>query len=220
VKISREDAEKHLRAGRPVAFYPDEGAPRTLDPPAGRRAGKRERVPLPAEDAEGQYLLLRDEKGALTRAGMEHAIRTGGAVMHDGDVIESVDDLPSEAELARGDERRTEQVRQSLDAQMAALAAQRAALDREEEEEEEEEEEPEGEGGPDEGAARAAAERRREARQRAAERRKAEQQRPGQPAPGQSAQPGAAGQPGQRAPAPQGQRPADGGAQGPATGGG
>lgn len=42
----------------------------------------------------------RDERGRLTRAGMENVIAGGGSVRHDGHFLYSLDDLPSEGELA------------------------------------------------------------------------------------------------------------------------
>jgi len=60
---------------------------------------------------------------------MEHALNMGGSVMLDGKLIEHRDDLPTEAELARGDERREAAVREALDAQIAQLMAQRQQLE-------------------------------------------------------------------------------------------
>lgn len=127
MKLTREQADAHLQAGRPVAFVPEQGPVRTLQVPEGGRRAVRTK--LPPEDEEGEFLLLRDEKGDLTRAGMEHVLREGGSVLLDGRQIEHLDDLPTEADLARGDERRTAAVREQLDRQMAELAAQRARLD-------------------------------------------------------------------------------------------
>jgi hypothetical protein len=129
MKINRQQAEQHLKEGRPVAFYPEEGPHRTLDPGAveGRRGSRN--VNLPGEDEAGQYLLVRDEKGNLTRAGMEHVLRSGGTVLLDGELLESAADLPSEADLAKGDAQRTAQVRQAIDNQIATLQQQRTQLE-------------------------------------------------------------------------------------------
>ena len=127
MKIDRKQAEEHVNAGRPVAFLAKDQPARTLQVPEGGKRATRAR--MPSEEEEGDYLLLRDEKGNLTRAGMEHALNTGGSVMLDGRLIEHRDDLPTEAELARGDERREAAVREALDAQIAQLMAQRQQLE-------------------------------------------------------------------------------------------
>lgn len=129
MKISREEAEQHLSAGRPVAFVPEGEQPaRTLQVPEGGRRAVRAK--LPGQDEPGEYVLLRDEKGNLTRAGMERVMSTGGTVLLDGKVIEHRDDLPTEEELARGDERRENLARQAIMDQMAALQGRLAQLDR------------------------------------------------------------------------------------------
>jgi hypothetical protein len=120
MKLTREQAEGHIQAGRSVAFRPKDGATRVIEKPASRK----EQAAMPPEDARGTYLLLRDDKGNLTRAGMVHAIESGGSVAVDGNLFESIDDLPTEADLAKGDRQRAEQVR-------AGLLAQREALDKE-----------------------------------------------------------------------------------------
>jgi hypothetical protein len=120
MKLTREQAEGHIQAGRSVAFRPKDGASRVIEKPVSRK----EQAAMPPEDAKGTYLLLRDDKGNLTRAGMVHAIESGGSVAVDGNLFESIDDLPSEADLAKGDRQRAEQVR-------AGLLAQREALDKE-----------------------------------------------------------------------------------------
>jgi len=127
MKIDRKQAEEHVNAGRPVAFLAKDQPARTLQVPEGGKRATRAR--MPAEEEEGDYLLLRDEKGNLTRAGMEHALNMGGSVMLDGKLIEHRDDLPTEAELAKGDERREAAVREALDAQIAQLMAQRQQLE-------------------------------------------------------------------------------------------
>lgn len=121
--INRQQAEQHLRAGRPVAFRARSAPPRTITPPGGRRAPE-----LPDEDVEGEYVLLRDEQGDLTHAGMEHVIAEGGSVMLNGTVIESVDDLPDEAQLVAGKQAQEEALARSLDSQIAELSARRARV--------------------------------------------------------------------------------------------
>ncbi len=59
---------------------------------------------------------------------MEAAIEEGGSVLYNGRIVASVDDLPSKAELARGDAEEEAAVAAEIDAQIAALEAQRAKL--------------------------------------------------------------------------------------------
>jgi hypothetical protein len=129
MKINRDEARQHLQAGRPVAFRTPDGQGRTLTLQFGRKAVQA----LPPEDVEGTYHLMRDEQGNLTRAGMEQVIREGGSVMHQGlalgEVIESIEDLPDEVDLVKGNERARKALAESLDAQLVALTAQRARLD-------------------------------------------------------------------------------------------
>jgi hypothetical protein len=119
MKVDREQAEQAHAEGRAVVFL----AP---DAPSRRVEKKKD---FPPADAEGEYLLPYDERGNLTRAGMELALRERGSVMLDGRVIESKDDLPDEVTLVRGNERATKALAGSLDAQIAALSAQRQRLD-------------------------------------------------------------------------------------------
>jgi hypothetical protein len=133
MRINRDEARAHLQAGRTVAFRTGQGPGTTITPQVGKRATQN----LPAEDVEGNYFLLRDESGNLTRAGMEQALREGGAVMYHGNVIETVDDLPDEVELVKGNERARKALADSLDAQLAALSTQRARLDKAAEKEQE-----------------------------------------------------------------------------------
>ena len=91
----------------------------------------KEMPPEPGDDYDGpplEYHRLRDDHGNWTRAGMEHAIRSGGSVMHRGQVIERIEDLPDEAELAAGDAPRLEAQAKRIDAEIAKLSAQRAHL--------------------------------------------------------------------------------------------
>jgi hypothetical protein len=90
----------------PVATVPDEPAP-----------------PQPTKK-----LPHRTADGKLTRAGMEHHVKAGGSVMHGGQIITDVAELPHDADLAKGDTEREKQVAQSLDEQIAALSRERAKL--------------------------------------------------------------------------------------------
>lgn len=64
----------------------------------------------------------------LTRAQMEAAIRNGGSVMAEGKIITKIEELPSEAELAKGDESREQAVIAQLLVQKAGLEQQLAQL--------------------------------------------------------------------------------------------
>jgi hypothetical protein len=138
MRLSKEQAEQHLRAGRPVAFRPTEGGRgKTLRAEPGRRTKGAVAKGFPAVDAEGndapgEYLLLRDERGDLTRAGMEQAIREGGSVMWRGDVIEFMDDLPPEEELVAGNAEAAAALRRSLEAQAMEVGQRLARLEVEE----------------------------------------------------------------------------------------
>jgi hypothetical protein len=66
--------------------------------------------------------------GKLTREGMVAAVRRGGSVLHKGAVINDERKLPSEADLAQGDARATQQALAGLDAQQRELDAQRQKL--------------------------------------------------------------------------------------------
>jgi len=65
----------------------------------------------------------------LRRQEMEQVINSGGSVLHNGTVHTDVRTLPDEADLAQGDEVRTNAARDAIDQQLAALTAQRAKLD-------------------------------------------------------------------------------------------
>jgi hypothetical protein len=67
-------------------------------------------------------------EGKLTRAGMEHAIRTGGSVTINGAVINTLDRLPTEVDLARGDDVAEAAALENINRQRAALDAQEASL--------------------------------------------------------------------------------------------
>jgi len=77
-----------------------------------------------------------------TRKRMKEDIEAGRSIILNGEVITSVDDLPSEAELAQlsGDADRIDSVKQDTKSRMAALKAELAQLEDAEGEEGEEEE--------------------------------------------------------------------------------
>jgi hypothetical protein len=64
----------------------------------------------------------------LTRDQMVAIIQRGESVMIGSEVYDSVDRLPSEAQLAQGDPAREGVALANLDAQMAALAAQKELI--------------------------------------------------------------------------------------------
>lgn len=66
--------------------------------------------------------------GKLTRAGMEHAIRAGGSVIHDGRVVSRIEDLPTEAQLAKGNTAAEDAALNNINRQRAELDAQEAQL--------------------------------------------------------------------------------------------
>lgn len=68
------------------------------------------------------------EDGKLTREGMELIIKAGRSVIYGTSVIWRIEDLPSEAQLAQGDARKQAAVRENLQQQVAALAAQLQAV--------------------------------------------------------------------------------------------
>lgn len=65
----------------------------------------------------------------IGRAAMEQAIRSGGSVMHQGRLITTVEQLPSEAELAAGDPEAEQAAQASLQAKVAELQRQLAQLE-------------------------------------------------------------------------------------------
>jgi uncharacterized membrane protein YccC len=71
----------------------------------------------------------RDGQGRLTRAGMEEVIRDRGGVLSGGEIHTDLAALPSAADLARGDEHRSRQVREGLLDQMAHLQGELAKLE-------------------------------------------------------------------------------------------
>jgi hypothetical protein len=64
----------------------------------------------------------------LTREQMETVIRRGGSVLHNGQTITRVQDLPSLAELAQGDPAAEAEALKALQQQMAEVQSQIAKL--------------------------------------------------------------------------------------------
>ena len=81
-----------------------------------------------AEQKNEAAPILRDAQGGLTRAGMEQVLREGGSVLHKGQVITTAAGLPSEADLAAGDEDATRRALEGLEAQEKSLQEQRKKL--------------------------------------------------------------------------------------------
>lgn len=66
--------------------------------------------------------------GVLTRNEMEQVIVVGGSVLFQGRLIGRVQDLPTDADLAKGNPEQEAHAAAALDAQIAALQTQRARL--------------------------------------------------------------------------------------------
>ena len=64
----------------------------------------------------------------LTRPQMEKTIKEGGSVLHKGKVLARIEDLPTAAELAQGDQEKLRAELASVNRQIAALEGQRTAL--------------------------------------------------------------------------------------------
>ncbi|MHC5541214.1 hypothetical protein ACYOEI_23580, partial [Singulisphaera rosea] len=62
------------------------------------------------------------------RSEMEEIIRSGGSIMHEGQVITRVEDLPTDADLAEGDPELEASTLEDIDSQIAKLNAQRDRL--------------------------------------------------------------------------------------------
>lgn len=60
----------------------------------------------------------------ISRAEMQAAIAAGGVVLHNGRIYNDPLDLPTEAELAKGDPAREKKAQDDIQAQIAALQAQ------------------------------------------------------------------------------------------------
>lgn len=67
--------------------------------------------------------------GTLTRNEMEQVIKSGGSVLYKDQILFHLSQLPSEADMAAGNPEQEAAARAALDAQIAALTAQRARLD-------------------------------------------------------------------------------------------
>jgi hypothetical protein len=131
MKVSRKEAERHAQAGRAVHFVPEAEGHRS------RRVERRKAgvlSGLPADHEKGEFVLVYDELGNLTRAGMELTIREGGGVLvgngadPENVVATSIDDLPSEESLAAGNADKTARLAADLDRQIADLEARKARL--------------------------------------------------------------------------------------------
>ena len=96
--------------------------------PAGNLAADTKDVNAARKEAGDDKPVKMYESGRLTRAGMEKTIRDGGSVQWNGNIVTNVGDLPTEADLAEGNEQATQVALDSLDRQQAALDAQRAQL--------------------------------------------------------------------------------------------
>jgi hypothetical protein len=103
------------------------------DPVDAERAAfaksERERVEKETASSRPAAPPPRKADGSLTRAGMEAVIRGGGGVLHAGTIYTKADDLPDEATLTEGDAKASAAAGAALDAQIAALAQQKAALE-------------------------------------------------------------------------------------------
>jgi hypothetical protein len=98
----------------------------------GRQFRTRAELPQQQQGAPPvEGIVFRDAQGKLTREGMELVIARGGSVLLAGteSPITHKDELPSAAELARGDERRSASVRSALLQQQAQIQAQLNTLD-------------------------------------------------------------------------------------------
>jgi hypothetical protein len=120
-RMSREDAQAALKRGEHLAV--------------GATVYRRgDRLPAPPPGPEGEEpdtsleaVVVRDADGHLTRAGMEHALRSGGSVMIGGEVITDAERLPSEEEWKAHQEARAQAAADAIDSQIASLQAQKQA---------------------------------------------------------------------------------------------
>lgn len=118
MKINHSEAKAHVAQSHSVAYVAPGERSRRLD----------KKSAFPDEKTEGDYFLLVDERGNLTHSAMELAIREGGSVMHHGEVIDKLADLPEESALVKGNQAAEEQYKKSLLARRAALDSELAAL--------------------------------------------------------------------------------------------
>ena len=85
------------------------------------------------DDPKGTVQPVLDEPeygddGMLTYEGMKKVIEQGGGVSYGSAIITDVKALPTKAQLAKGNAKKTAAASAELDAQIAALQAQKAAL--------------------------------------------------------------------------------------------
>jgi hypothetical protein len=108
--------------------------PRTLRPDPGDLALAFASPPDPERPDEFEAVTVRGVDGRLTRAGMEHAIRSGGSVLWGGEVVTDLAQIPDEVGLAEGDRERLRAHAEGIDRQIAELNLQwrqaQEALDR------------------------------------------------------------------------------------------
>lgn len=88
-----------------------------------RTVALRANIPAPLENT-GIY----GEDGKLTREGMEKVVRAGGSVTYGNAHLWRVEDLPTEAQLAKGDQRKAAAAQATIQEQIAALQAQLGML--------------------------------------------------------------------------------------------
>lgn len=69
-----------------------------------------------------------DEKGRLTREGAINQIKAGGSVLINGKLYNKVENLPGEADFAKGDTTAEDSARESLLKQKADIEAQLKSL--------------------------------------------------------------------------------------------
>lgn len=120
-----QERDRRTQAANPGATVPqDESghpAPRTAaDVDAAANPHNRQEIPT---TLPGHY-----RNGKLTLEGMRAVHARGGSVLHNGQVIRPGEKLPSEADLAKGDQVAEQQARENLLRQRRELDAQIASL--------------------------------------------------------------------------------------------
>ena len=103
--LTRDQAVGHLRRGFPVIANGMLVEPNRLSD--GTKA-----VPGHFPAGDGTFVATRHDNGHFTRDGLEQIIRSGGSVSHGGVIIDRLEDLPPDAELAAGDVARLEAIRE------------------------------------------------------------------------------------------------------------
>lgn len=132
------DATNQQQQGSTVTIDPQAGRV-PLDANAGQVGRNVENANLPASPnpatlaapglapspglSPGHY-----KGGKITRQGMEHVIRGGGSVLHNGRIIAQAQDLPSEVDLAGTDAAALDNAEADLDRREQSLATERARL--------------------------------------------------------------------------------------------